>query len=39
LTEVRSEELADLLTPLTGMHGRAGMQRLYQMANWLVGKR
>lgn len=39
LTEVRSEELADLLTPLTGAEGRAGMQRLYQMANWLVGKR
>ncbi len=39
LTEVRSEELADLLTSLTGVHGRVGMQRLYQMANWLVGKR
>lgn len=39
LTEVRSEELADLLTPLTGLDGRAGIQRLYQMANWLVGKR
>ena len=39
LTEVRAEELADLLTPLTGVHGRAGIQRLYQMANWLVGKR
>jgi uncharacterized RDD family membrane protein YckC len=39
LTDVRSEELADLLTPLTGVDGRAGIQRLYQMANWLVGKR
>ena len=39
LTEVRAEELADLLTPVTGMQGRAGTQRLYQMANWLVGKR
>ena len=39
LTEGRSEELADLLTPLTGVQGRAGVQRLYQMANWLVGKR
>ena len=39
LTEVRAEELADLLTPLTGVHGRPGIQRLYQMANWLIGKR
>lgn len=39
LTEVRAEELADLLTPLTGVQGRPGIQRLYQMANWLVGKR
>jgi len=39
LTDVRAEELADLLTPLTGVEGRAGIQRLYQMANWLVGKR
>ena len=39
LTEVRAEELADLLAPVTGMQGRAGAQRLYQMANWLVGKR
>lgn len=39
LTEVRAEELADLLTPVTGVEGRAGIQRLYQMANWLVGKR
>ena len=39
LTDSRSEELADLLTPLTGVEGRPGIQRLYQMANWLVGKR
>jgi hypothetical protein len=39
LTEVRAEELADLLTSITGVQGRAGAQRLYQMANWLVGKR
>jgi uncharacterized RDD family membrane protein YckC len=39
LTEVRAEELADLLAPLTGVSGRAGIQRLYQIANWLVGKR
>jgi uncharacterized RDD family membrane protein YckC len=39
LTEVRAEELADLLTSITGAQGRAGAQRLYQMANWLVGKR
>ena len=39
LTDSRSEELADLLTPLTGVQGRPGIQRLYQMANWLVGKR
>ena len=39
LTEVRAEELSDLLAPVTGVQGRAGMQRLYQMANWLVGKR
>ena len=39
LTDSRSEELADLLTPLTGVQGKPGIQRLYQMANWLVGKR
>lgn len=39
LTDSRSEELADLLTPLTGVQGQPGIQRLYQMANWLVGKR
>jgi len=39
LTDVRAEELADLLTPLTGVQGPQGIQRLYQMANWLVGKR
>ena len=39
LTDSRSEELADLLTPLTGVQGGPGIQRLYQMANWLVGKR
>ena len=39
LTEVRSEELADILSPLTGVTGRPGIQRLSQMANWLVGKR
>ena len=39
LTEARSEELADILSPLTGVAGRPGIQRLYQMANWLVGKR
>ena len=39
LTEVRAEELADLLAPVTGVQGNAGVQRLYQMANWLVGKR
>lgn len=39
LTEVRAEELADLLAPVTGVHGMAGIQRLYRMANWLAGKR
>ena len=39
LTEARAEELADILSPLSGMQGAAGARRLYQMANWILGKR
>lgn len=39
LTDVRAAELADVVTPVTGARGFAGIQRLYQMANWYLGKR
>ena len=39
LTEARADELADILRPVTGMQGAAATRRLYQMANWLLGKR
>lgn len=39
LTEVRAEELAEIIEPVTGARGTAGIQRLLQMANWFLGKR
>ena len=39
LSEARAEELADIVTELTGSRGRAGVERLYQIANWLQGRR
>lgn len=39
LTDMRAAELADILAPVTGTHGFASIQRLYQMANWFLGKR
>ena len=39
LTDVRAAELADILAPVTGTRGFASIQRLYQMANWFLGKR
>lgn len=38
LTEARRCELADLLEPLTGYRGMAGVQRLRGYANWLLGR-
>ncbi|MBI3562558.1 MAG: RDD family protein [Gammaproteobacteria bacterium] len=39
LTDVRAAELADIVEPITGARGFAGIQRLYAMANWFLGKR
>lgn len=39
LTPSRQEELANLLEPVTGARGHSGVQRLYGMANWLLGRR
>ncbi len=39
LTPGRQEELADLVEPLTGSRGQAGVLRLYGIANWLLGRR
>ena len=39
LTAGRQEELADLVEPLTGSRGQAGVLRLYGIANWLLGRR
>jgi len=38
LTPQRQQELADLLQPLTGCSGEAGVQRLLGYANWLLGR-
>jgi len=38
LTPQRQQELADLLQPLTGCTGDAGVQRLLGYANWLLGR-
>jgi uncharacterized RDD family membrane protein YckC len=39
LTPGRQEELADLVEPVTGSRGQAGVLRLYGIANWLLGRR
>ena len=39
LTPSRQEELANLAQPITAAQGQAGVQRLYGMANWLLGRR
>lgn len=39
LTAARQEELANLAQPITAAQGQAGVQRLYGMANWLLGRR
>jgi hypothetical protein len=39
LTTSRQEELANLAEPVTGARGEVGVQRLYGMANWLLGRR
>jgi len=38
LTSQRQQELADVLSPLTGCTGEAGVQRLLAYANWLMGR-
>ncbi|MEO7052493.1 MAG: RDD family protein [Rhodanobacter sp.] len=38
LTVQRQEELANLLTPLTGLHDTAAIRRLVAHANWLLGR-
>lgn len=39
LTEQRREELADILSPITGLSGAPGVNRLHAYANWLSGAR
>ncbi len=39
LTPERAAELANIVTPLTQATDDASVQRLFAMANWLVGKR
>lgn len=39
LSQERCVELADLLTPITGADGEAGVARLIAHANWLSGRR
>ncbi|HEY4091168.1 MAG TPA: RDD family protein [Luteibacter sp.] len=38
LHEARQRELADLLEPLTGRMGNAGLRKLVAHANWLLGR-
>lgn len=38
-TSERAEEIASLALPLTGERGRAGVDRLLAISNWLVGRR
>ncbi len=38
LTQARREELADIAAPVTGASGEAGMQRLFGIARWLLGR-
>ena len=39
LSDARAEELANLAAPLTQTEGEAGITRLYEIANWLQGRR
>lgn len=39
LTPARQVELADIVEPVTGARGQAGVLRLFGMANWLLGRR
>jgi len=39
LTDARQRELADILVPVTGARGDAGVMRLLGIANWLLGRR
>jgi len=39
LTGERQQELADIVAPLTGARGEAGVRRLLGVANWLLGRR
>tara|TARA_A100001037_G_scaffold194418_1_gene173983 strand:+ start:446 stop:1135 length:690 start_codon:yes stop_codon:yes gene_type:complete len=39
LSEARADELADIARPLTDCSGEVGRRRLYEIANWLQGKR
>ena len=38
LTQERREELADIAAPVTGASGEAGMQRLFGIARWMLGR-
>lgn len=38
-SEARASEIATLARPLTGATGRASVERLTSMANWLLGRR
>ncbi|WP_202841648.1 RDD family protein [Luteimonas saliphila] len=38
LTPQRRQELADIAAPLTGARGESGMQRLFGIAHWLLGR-
>lgn len=39
LSEARAVELANIAQPLTGAAGEVAIMRLYQIANWLLGRR
>jgi uncharacterized RDD family membrane protein YckC len=39
LSQARAEELADIASVLTGLKGASGIGRLYEIANWLQGRR
>lgn len=39
LSKARQQELADLLQPVTGKNGEAGLRQLYAIGHWLLGAR
>ena len=39
LSDARAEELANLVQPLTQCEGQTAIRRLYEIANWLQGRR